>query len=198
MTGFLQLMLALAIVAPAALAQQLPPPQKPAGSDTDWLLPGPALLPPQVEQQPAHLGPQVLHKNVQPQLTAAPAAGGQAGKKTAEQLEQLYAARRRLQIERKQAAIDRMNQFKAARAAVEQKLYQDWHDRYVADAPVRVEYYRALTASYQSQPAAPYYGSAYFYGASPAVVLPPVYAPIVFTPACYGPVTCGTFFTFGW
>jgi hypothetical protein len=87
-----------------------------------------------------------------------------------------------------------MNQFKAARAAEEQKLYQDWHDRYLADAPARVEYYRALTAAYQSQPAIPYYtyNAPYYYGAGPAVILPPVYAPIIATPVY------GTFFCAGW
>ena len=96
-----------------------------------------------------------------------------------------------------------MNQFKAARAAQEQKLYQDWHERYVADAPVRVEYYRALTASYQSQPAVPYYNytsaySPYFYGAGPAVILPVVYGPVLSSPVCYQSGGCGTFFSCGW
>ena len=93
----------------------------------------------------------------------------------------------RPQIDRKQAQIDRMNQFKAARAAEEQKLYQDWHERYLADTPVRVEYYRALAAAYQSQPAIPYYTSPYFYGAGPPVILPAVYAPVVSTPIYYQP-----------
>ena len=94
-----------------------------------------------------------------------------------------------------------MNQFKAARAAEEQKLYQDWHERYLADAPVRVEYYRALTAAYQSQPALPYYTSTYspyFYGVGPAVILPVVYGPVVSTPICYQPGCYGTFFSWGW
>ena len=91
-----------------------------------------------------------------------------------------------------------MNQFKAARAAEEQKLYQDWHERYLADTPVRVEYYRALAAAYQSQPAIPYYTSPYFYGAGPPVILPAVYGPVVSAPSYCRPVTYGTFFSWGW
>ena len=129
---------------PSALAQQLPPPRNPAGNDTEWLLPGPDLVPPQNEpQQAAQNAPQVLPQNGPQQPPAAPPLGAQAVKKNPDQLSALYAARRRVQIERKQAQIDRMNQFKAARAAQEQKLYQDWHERYLADTPVRVEYYRA-------------------------------------------------------
>ena len=186
MTRSLIVLLAFAIIAPVALAQQLPPPRDPAGNDTEWLLPGPTVVPPQ---------------NAPQQAPAAPPVGAQAVKKTADQLSALYAARRRAQIDRKQAQIDRMNQFKAARAAEEQKLYQDWHERYLADAPVRVEYYRALAASYQSQPAVPYYASAYspyFYGAGPAVILPVVYGPVVSSPICYQPGCYGTFFSWGW
>ena len=193
MTRSLLVLLALAIVAPVALAQQLPPPRNPAGNDTEWLLPGPALIPPQNEQQqPTQNAPQLPPQNAPQQAPAAPPVGAQAVKKTSDQLRALYAARRRAQIDRKQAQIDRMNQFKAARAAEEQKLYQDWHERYLADTPVRVEYYRALAAAYQSQPAIPYYTSPYFYGAGPPVILPPVYGPVVATPVY------GAFFYGGW
>jgi hypothetical protein len=202
MTRFLLILLAFAALAPVAVAQQLPPPRDPAGNDTEWLLPGPALVPPQDEpRQPAQNAPQVPPQNAPQPAPAAPAVGAQAVKKTPDQLRALYAARRKVQIDRKQAQIDRMNQFKAARAAQEQKLYQDWHERYLADAPVRVEYYRALAASYQSQPAVPYYASAYspyFYGAGPAVILPVVYGPIVSSPVCYQPGCYGTFFSCGW
>ena len=202
MTRFLLVLLAFAIITPVALAQQLPPPQNPTGNDTEWLLPGPALVPPQNEQQqPAQNAPQLPPQNAPQQAPAGPPVGAQAVKKTSDQLRALYAARRRAQIDRKQAQIDRMNQFKAARAAEEQKLYQDWHERYLADAPVRVEYYRALAASYQSQPAIPYYTptySPYFYGAGPAVILPVVYGPVVSTPICYRSGGCGTFFSCGW
>jgi hypothetical protein len=93
--------------------------------------------------------------------------------------------------------MDRMNQFRAARAAEEAKLYQDWHERYLADAPMRVEYYRALTAAYQAPPTLPYYSTPYYYGAGPPVILPVVYAPIIYTPG-YRPYTYGTFFSWGW
>jgi hypothetical protein len=199
MTRSLLVLLAVAIITPVALAQQLPPPQKPAGNETEWLLPSPSLVPPQNEpQQPAQNGRQVLPQNAPPQPPAGPPVGAQPVKKTSDQLNALYAARRRAQIDRKQAQIDRMNQFKAVRAAEEQKLYQDWHERYLADAPVRVEFYRAMTAAYQSQPAIPYYTTPYFYGAGPPVILPLVYAPVVSTPFYYGPATYGTFFSWGW
>jgi hypothetical protein len=202
MTRCSLVLLAFAIITPVALAQQLPPPRNPADNDTEWLLPGPALVPPQNEaQQAPQNAPQVPPQNAQQQPAAGPPVGAQPVKKTADQLSALYASRRRLQIERKQAQIDRMNQFKAARAAQEQKLYQDWHERYLADAPVRVEYYRALAASYQSQPAIPYYTSAYspyFYGAGPAIILPVVFGPVISTPVCYQPGCYGTFFSWRW
>jgi hypothetical protein len=194
------LLLGFAVVAPVATAQELPPPRNPAAVDTDWLLPSPAAAAPNDRQQAVQNAVALPPQNAQ-QQPPAPAAVAATGKKTPEQLQALYAARRRLQIERKQAAVDRMNQFKAARAAQEQKLYQDWHDRYIADAPVRVEYYRALAASYQSQPAVPYYTSAYspyFYGAGPAIILPVIYGPVVSTPVCYRPGCSGTFFSWGW
>jgi hypothetical protein len=191
MTRALVVLFAFAIITPISLAQQLPPPQNPAGKAADTLLPGPALIPPQnVPVQPA--------LNAAQQPAARPPVVAPVAKKTAAQLQELYAARRRAQIERKQAQIDRMNQFKAARAAEQQKLYQDWHERYLADAPVRVEYYRALATANQLQPAIPYYTAPYFYGAGPPVVLAPVYAPIVYTPVGYGPVSYGTFLSWGW
>ena len=182
-------LLALLLVAPIAFAQQLPPPQNPAGDEPDLLLrradepQGPAIVPPQ---------------NVQPQQQPPPVPlqGGQVAKKTPEQLHQLILARHKAEKERLQARMDRMNQAKAARAAEEQKLYHDWHERYLADTPVRVEYYRALAAYYQSQPAISSY-TPYYYGASPSVILPVVYAPVVVAPI-YQPYAYGIFTSWGW
>lgn len=202
MSRSLLVLLAFAIITPVALAQQLPPPRDPAGNDTEWLQPGSTVVPPQNEPQPpAQNALQLPPQNAPQQPPVGPGLGAQPAKKTPDQLSALYAARRRAQIDRKQAQIDRMNQFKAARAAEEQKLYQDWHERYLADAPVRVEYYRALAAANQSQPAIPYYTSAYspyFYGAGPAVILPVVYGPVVSTSICFRSGGCGTFFSCGW
>jgi hypothetical protein len=183
----LPVLLGLALITPVAFAQELPPPRNPAGNAPEPQQQGPVLVAP----PPAPVPPQ----NAQQQPPPAP-PGAQAPNKK-EKLRAVLAALRQAENDRKQARIDRMNQFKAARAAEEQKLYQDWHERYLADAPVRVEYYRALTAAYQSQPAtyygSPYYfGSPYYYGAGPAVILPPVYGPIIATPVC------GTFFSCGW
>jgi hypothetical protein len=179
MTRALFVLIALAIVTPVALAQQLPPPRNPAGDERERLQ-GPALVPPQnAPQQPPPGHP----------------LGAQAAKKNAGQPLDLFAARRQAEKERKQAQIDRMKQFKAARAAEQQKLYQDWHERYLADTPVRVEYYRAQAAAFQPQAGLSYYRQPYFYGAGPPVILPPVYAPVVSTPI-YQPY--GTFFSWGW
>jgi hypothetical protein len=191
MTRALLVLLALAIIARVTLAEQLPPPRNPAGNEPETLR-GPSLAAPQDAQQ---LPPQnALQQPPAPRLPLGP----QAAPKKPGQPPDLFAARRQAEKDRKQARIDRMNQFKAARAAEQQKLYQDWHERYLADTPVRVEYYRAQAAAYQSQAAIPYYSPPYFYGAGPPVILPPVYAPIVATPIYYGPVTNGTFFSWGW
>ncbi|MCI0332086.1 MAG: hypothetical protein L0228_02525 [Planctomycetes bacterium] len=53
---------------------------------------------------------------------------------------EFFKARRAALAARKEAAKERMQQFKAARAAAEEKAYQEWHERYIADAPVRVQY----------------------------------------------------------
>jgi hypothetical protein len=174
--------LGLAILTSVNFAQELPPPRNPAGDEPQPQ--GPALVAPEN-------APQVPPQNAQRQAPQLPLGAQPANKKPGQPLD-LFAARRKAENDRKQARIDRMNQFKAARAAEQQKLYQDWHERYLADTPVRVEYYRALAAAYQSQPAVTYYGTPYFYGAGPAVVLPPVYAPAVVTPVY------GTFFYGGW
>jgi hypothetical protein len=183
MTRLLFPLLALALIAPALSAQQLPPPRNPAGGQPDAIPQGPVLVPPQNAPQPAPRDP----------------IDGQAAKKTPAQLRAVVAALRQGEKDRKQARIDRMNQFKAARAAEQQKLYQDWHDRYVSDAPVRVEYYRALASAYQSQPAFQYGTTPYFYAAGPPVIFPPVYAPVVATPVYYyQPFAYGRVFSWGW
>jgi hypothetical protein len=191
MTRALFILLALAIISSTARAQDLPPPRNPAG-DASKAAAVPALVPPQNE-------PPLPPQNAQQQPPAGPAVGAQVAKKNPGQPLNVFAALRQAEKERKQARIDRMNQFKAARAADQQKLYQDWHDRYLADTPVRVEYYRALTAAYQSQPAVSYFTTPYYYGAGPAVILPPVYAPLVYAPVYYcRPLASGTFFYSGW
>jgi hypothetical protein len=167
------LLLALAfciITAPLTLAQQLPPPQNPAAAKPP--------LPPQAPALP-------------------PAARGLARPqpKNPGKPPEFFAARRQAQIDRKQAAKQRMQQFKAARAVAEEKLYQDWHERYLADAPVRVEYYRALARAYEAD-AALAYSTPYFYNAAPPIVLIPVYSPI-YAPI-YQPATYGTYFYWGW
>ena len=185
MTRVLPTLLGLALITGALFAQELPPPRNPARNVAELQQPeAPALVLP----QPAVVPPQNA-----PQQPDAPQAG-QPTKKSPQQIPPVPSRLRQTEKDRKQARVDRMNQFKAARAAEEQKLYQDWHDRYLADAPVRVEYYRALTAAYQSQPALSYYNYAtpYYYSASPAVILPPVYAPVIATPVY------GTFFCGGW
>jgi hypothetical protein len=197
-------LLFLAVIPPAAFAQQLPPPREPAGGEVETRAQGPALVPPQNASQQAEQNAQqqaeqkVLQQPAQnaAQQPAGPPVGAQAANQKAGQVVDLKMARWRAENERKQARFDRMMQFKAARAAEEQKLYQDWHERYLADTPVRVEYYRALGTAYASQPALAYYQAPYFFGAGPAVVLPPVYAPVVYAPI-YGP-HCGGFFCWGW
>src|SRR3954447_11231559 len=124
MRRVLLVLLALAITRPVTLAQELPPPRNPAGNEPEALPAGPVIVPP---QNAPH---QAAQNNQQQPQPGAP-LGVQAGKMSRAQLLDLFAARRRAQIERKQAQIDRMNQFKAARAAEQQKLYQDWHERYL-------------------------------------------------------------------
>jgi hypothetical protein len=184
MTRALLVLLALAIITPVALAQQLPPPRNPTGNEPEALPQGPALVAPQNAAQQPPPGPPL----------GAPAAKKNPG----QPLDLVLAALRQAEKDRKQAQIDRVKQFKAARAAEQQKLYQDWHERYLADAPVRVEYYRALAAAYQSQPAISYYSPPYYYAAGPPVILSPVYAPVVAAPIYYGPLTNGIFFSRGW
>jgi hypothetical protein len=67
-----------------------------------------------------------------------------------------------------------MQQFKAARAAAEQKAYEDWHERYLADTPVREQYYRAQANAYL-------YDAAYYNYWGPPVVIVPV-VPVYYFP----------------
>jgi hypothetical protein len=69
---------------------------------------------------------------------------------------EFFAARRAELRARKEARLERVRQYKADRQAAQEKLYQDWHDRYVADAPVREAYYRNQESAYQAQAAARY------------------------------------------
>jgi hypothetical protein len=191
----LLVLLALASSTPAAFAQQLPPPQNPAGDQPEPQAQAPVLLPPQ------NVPPQPQQQQQQP--APRPLLTGHEARKNPEKLRALVASLRQAEIDRKQARIDRMNQFKAARAADDQKLYQDWHERYLADAPVRVEYYRALTAAYQSQPVVPYYWtpyywSPYYYAVDLPGYFPAYYAPVVATPIYYQPVANGFFHSCGW
>jgi hypothetical protein len=171
MTRAVSSLLALCILTPGVLAQRIPPPQNPAEAKATIPPQGPALVPPQ---------------NAAQNPPAAQPAKKNAGKPVGKPPE-FFAARRQAQRDRKQAQLDRMRQFKAARAAEQERLYQDWHERYLADAPVRVEYYRALAAAYQSQPAYPYYYP------GPFIIQPIVYAPVIYTPI-YQPPIYGTFF----
>jgi hypothetical protein len=94
---------------------------------------------------------------------------------------EFFVARRQALAARKVAAKERMRQFKAARAAEQEKLYQDWHERYLADAPVREQYYRTQESAYQTETALAQQRTAYFYAAGPPVILP-VFPP--YTPSC--------------
>ena len=194
-------LLVLAIIPPVALAQPLPPPRNPAGDDSasaeDLILR--RVEQPQVPPQgPVLAAPEIVPplppQNVQQQPPVQPAPAAPNVKKNPDPLHDLIMARHKAEKDRLQARMDRANLAQAARAAEDQKLYQDWHQRYLADTPVRVEYYRALAAAYQSQPAIPYYGGPYFY-AGPAVILPPIYAPVIYAPV-YRPY--GTFLSWGW
>ncbi len=114
---------------------------------------------------------------------------------------EFFAARRQAQIDRKEAAKKRMREFKAERAAREEKLYEDWHDRYLADTPVRVEYYRAMARAYEVEAAYAYYAGPYYYYSPPAILSAyPIYAPYygpAYTPICQ-PFIYGTVFSWGW
>jgi hypothetical protein len=177
----LLVLLAIMFAARTALAVSLPPPENPAASKPKVQPQGPALIPPQ---------------NAPANNPAAPAiAGGQPAKKNSGKPPEFFVARRQAQIDRKQAQIDRMKQFKAARAAEQERLYQDWHERYLADTPVRVEYYRALARAYEAD-AALAYRTPYFYTG------PPIFVPVIpvyyYAAPIYPAPIYGTFIAWGW
>jgi hypothetical protein len=105
---------------------------------------------------------------------------------------EFFKARREALAARKQSQKDRMRQFKADRAAADEKAYQEWHERYLADTPVRVEYYRALASAYEAD-AALAYRTPYYYSAGPPVILPVIYVPAYYEAPIYGRV-----FHWGW
>jgi hypothetical protein len=176
------------LVAHAALADVPLPPQ-----DSQPL--PPPLPPQQLEQQPIPgqdpqlQGPQ--QANVVPNAPAPQAAANNAAQpKKAGKPPEFFKARRELLAARKQAAKDRMRQFKADRAAAEQKAYEEWHERYLADAPVRAELVRAEAALERAR--FDYYYAQPIY--VPVYPVYPVYTPIIsfgYQPF-YGPV-CGQF-----
>jgi hypothetical protein len=181
MTRTVLILLVLCILTPANFAQQLPPPQYPADAKPKTPPQGPAIIPPQNNNAinaapPGVAGGQPNHN------PAAQPANKNPGKPP-----EFWVARRAELNARKQAQVDRMKQFKAERAAEQEKLYQDWHERYLADTPVRVEYYRAQAAAFA-------YRSPYYYSPAP-IILPVVYAPVVYgpiyQPPIYGCFSCG-------
>jgi hypothetical protein len=164
--------------------QQLPPP----------------LPPQQLQQQPIpgqgpQLQPPQQANNVAPN-GAAPqdaAANNAAQPKKAGKPPEFFKARRELLAARKQAAKDRLRQFKADRAAAEQKAYEEWHERYLADAPVRAELVRAEVALTRDRFAYYAYQPVYV----PVYPIYPVYTPIFsfgyqpFYGPIYGQFWCG-------
>jgi hypothetical protein len=178
----------------------LPPPDKPASTTADEPKSKPP-LPPQSapgsaggKLQPA--APVLIPpQNAAPQ-NAAPADNA-AAKKNPGKPPEFFAARRQAQIARREAAKQRMRDYQAARFAHDQKMYEDWHERYLADTPVRVEYYRALADAYEASAAASYERAAFFNSFYPPMYFPPApYFPYYFGPAYAAPVY-GTVFI-GW
>ena len=135
-------------------------------------------------QQPQHLPPPLPPQQLQQQpLPGQPKNPGKPP--------EFFKARREALAARKAAQKQRMFEFKAARAAAEQKAYQDWHDRYIADAPVREQYYRTLSSQYLADAAFARERAAYWYSwAQPALI------PVVYAPVHHGPIH-GTVY-WGW
>jgi hypothetical protein len=148
------LLLAATITATAPAELTLPPPDPPQQARQVPLPP-----PPQHLQPPA---PQAQQPE-QPKRAGKPP--------------EYFKARREALAARKQAQIDRMMQVRAARAAADQKAYEDWHERYLADTPVREQYYRAQANAYL-------YDAAYYNYWGPPVVYVPV-IPIYYVPHDY-------------
>jgi hypothetical protein len=193
MTRVLLFVLPLCILIPPALAEELPPPQNPADANPKTPPQVPALVPPQ--NAPANNAAAPGEARGQPANNAAALPANKNAAKPAGKPPEFFAARRQAQRDRKQAAIARMRQFKADRAAAEEKLYQDWHERYLADTPVRVEYYRALARAYEADALA--WRTPWFFAAGPPVIVPVIYAPVIYVPA-YPPPVYGTFISWGW
>jgi hypothetical protein len=126
-------------------------------------------------RQPQQLPPPLPPQQEQAQKDLPPDKPKNPGKPP-----EFFKARREALAARKAAQKQRMFEFKAARAAAEQKAYQDWHDRYIADAPVREQYYRTLSSAYLADAALARERAAYYYYSwSPPVFVPvyPIYAP---------------------
>jgi hypothetical protein len=169
----------------------LPPPDKPAASGLAPIPPqnaaaakqpaAPVLIPPQNAPAARGLAPA-------PQQNPAAPADNAAPKKNPGKPPEFFAARRQAQIARREAAKQRMRDYHAARFAHDQKMYEDWHERYLADTPVRVEYYRAMADAYEASAAASYERAAFFNSFYPPIYFPPVYYPYYYGPAYPAPI----------
>ncbi len=73
----------------------------------------------------------------------------------------LALARRQEAKQRAEERRQRMLEFQAARAEQAQRDYEDWHERYLADTPVREKYYQALDSAYRAEEALAYERTAY-------------------------------------
>jgi hypothetical protein len=167
-------LLAIVLTAPTALAQLHLPPQDPLQRQLPQL---PPPLPPQELQQqplpgegPQLQAPRQAGNAAVPNGAALPNNAADQPKRAGKGPE-FFKARRELLAARKQAQKDRMHQFKADRAAAEEKAYLEWHERYLADAPVRQEIVRAEAALARDR-------FAYTYAQPIFIPVYPVYAPI--------------------
>lgn len=79
----------------------------------------------------------------------------------APQYSDLALARRQEAKLRAEERRQRMLEFQAARAEQAQRDYEDWHERYLADTPVREKYYQALDSAYRAEEALAYERAAY-------------------------------------
>jgi hypothetical protein len=77
------------------------------------------------------------------------------------QYSDLALARRQEAKLRAQERKQRMVEFQAARADQAQRDYEDWHQRYLADTPVREKYYQALDSAYRAEEARAYAAAVY-------------------------------------
>ena len=73
----------------------------------------------------------------------------------------LALARRHEAKQRAEERRQRMLEFQAARAEQAQRDYEDWHERYLADTPVREKYYEALDSAYRAEEVLAYERAAY-------------------------------------